>query len=137
MSLALTNLTYKDVQPVLKKLVDKLFERVPAGVGSQGFVKLDKEKFKKIIENGAKWAVENGYGWEEDLEKMEEEGCIEGADSSKISDKAISRGLEQIGTLGSGNHYLEIQRVLKENIIDKQIAKKWGLFEDQIVIMWH
>ncbi len=137
MSLALTNLTYKDVKPLLKKLVDRLFERVPAGVGSQGFVKLDREKFKKLVEGGAKWAVDNGYGNEEDLERMEEDGCIKEADSKKISDRAITRGMDQIGTLGSGNHYLEIQRVLNENIIDKRIAKKWGLFEDQIVVMWH
>ena len=137
MSLALTNLTYKDVKPLLKKLVDRLFERVPAGVGSQGFVKLDKEKFKRVVEGGAEWAVKNGYGNEDDLEKMEENGCIKEADSNKVSDKALTRGVEQIGTLGSGNHYLEIQRVLNENIIDKRTAKKWGLFEDQIVVMWH
>ena len=69
MSLALTNLTYKDVQPLLKNLVNRLFERVPAGVGSSGFVKLNAEEFKKVVEGGAKWAVENGYGWKEDLER--------------------------------------------------------------------
>jgi len=137
MRLVTTNLTYKDVQPVIKKLTDRLFERVPAGVGSQGFVKLSPKEFKEVIEQGSKWCVEKGYGWEEDLERTEEEGCIEGADPKKISDKAIQRGLKQIGTLGSGNHYLEIQRVLEHNIIDKQIAKKWGLFPDQIVIMFH
>lgn len=137
MRLITTNLTYKEVQPVIKKLTDRLFERVPAGVGSQGFVKLNPKEFKEIVEQGAKWCVEKGYGWEEDLKKTEEEGCITDADSKKISDKAIQRGLKQIGTLGSGNHYLEIQRVLEHNIIDKNIAKKWGIFPDQIVVMLH
>jgi len=137
MRLLTTSLTYKDIAPVLRKLVDRLFERVPAGVGSTGFVKLTPAKFKEAIELGGRWAVENGYGWEEDLDVTEESGCMKGGDSSKISDKAISRGLNQIGTLGSGNHYLEIQRVTKENIHDEEIAKAWGIFPDQIVIMFH
>jgi tRNA-splicing ligase RtcB (3'-phosphate/5'-hydroxy nucleic acid ligase) len=137
MRLVLTNLTYKDVKPKLKQLVDRLFERVPAGVGSTGFVKLTPEKFKEVITSGSKWCIENGYGWKEDLERTEENGCMKGADASKVSEKAISRGLKQIGTLGSGNHYLEIQRVLPENIYDQEIAKKWGIFPDQIVIMFH
>ncbi len=137
MRLVLTNLTYKDVKPKLKELVDRLFHKVPAGVGSKGFVKLKPNEFREVIELGAKWCVSNGYGWEEDLERTEEFGCMEGADNKKVSDKAVSRGLEQIGTLGSGNHYLEIQRVLEENIFDKEIAKKWGIFPDQIVVMFH
>src|SRR3989344_3325363 len=137
MRLVLTSLTYKDVQPYLKKLVDRLFERVPAGVGSSGFVKLTPQKFKEAIELGAKWAIEQGYGWDEDLERTEESGLMKEADNSKVSEKAISRGLNQIGTLGSGNHYLEIQRVLPEHIHDEKIAKAWGIFPDQIVIMFH
>ena len=137
MRLVTTNLTYKDIQPVLKPLVDRLFEQVPAGVGSTGFVKLRPAEFKKVIEQGGEWCIEQGYGWEEDLIRTEESGRMKDADSSKVSEKAISRGLKQIGTLGSGNHYLEIQRVLEENIHDKAIAKKWGIFPDQIVIMFH
>ncbi|MBI2671818.1 RtcB family protein [Candidatus Woesearchaeota archaeon] len=137
MRLVTTNLTYKDVKPKLKQLVDNLFERVPAGVGSSGFVKLNKQQFKEVIEDGSEWCVKNGYGWDEDLSVTEEEGKMKGADSSKVSSKAIERGLNQIGTLGSGNHYLEIQRVKQENIFDKEIAKKFGLFDDQIVIMFH
>ncbi len=137
MRLVLTSLTYKDVQPKLKELVNLLYERVPAGVGSTGFVKISKEQFKQVVEQGAGWCIEKGYGWKEDMEATEEEGCMKGADVSKISDKAITRGFNQIGTLGSGNHYLEIQRVLPENILDKKIAKQWGIFEDQIVIMFH
>lgn len=137
MRLLTTNLTYKDVKPKLKELVDTLFKRVPAGVGSSGFVKLNKQQFKDAIETGAKWAIKDNYGWEEDLEVTESEGCMKGADSEKVSNKAIERGINQIGTLGSGNHYLEIQRVLDVNIFDKAIAKKLGLFNDQIVIMFH
>ncbi len=137
MHLAVTNLTYKDVKPHLRELVNKLFEKVPAGVGSSGFVKLNKQQFREAVEQGGKWCVEQGYGIEEDLKHTEENGCMEDADSSKCSSKAIERGLSQIGTLGSGNHYLEIQRVLPENIIDNDAAKKMGIFEDQIVIMHH
>jgi tRNA-splicing ligase RtcB len=137
MRLVLTNLTLKDVQPHLPQLVNRLFERVPAGVGSSGFVKLDKNTFRKVVEEGGEWCVNNGYGWSDDLEVTELRGRAEGADEKKVSNKAVERGKDQIGTLGSGNHYLEIQHVRPENIIDKALAKKWGLFEDQIVIMFH
>ncbi|MBI5223965.1 RtcB family protein [Candidatus Micrarchaeota archaeon] len=137
MRLLTTNLTYKDIEPKLKQVVNRLFERVPAGVGSTGFVKLDKNTFRTVVEEGADWCVNNGYGWSDDLEVTEFKGCFEGADSKKISQKAVDRGKDQIGTLGSGNHYLEIQHVKEENIIDKKLAKKWGIFPDQIVIMFH
>ena len=137
MRLVLTNLTFKDVQPHLKTLVDKLFDRVPSGVGSTGFVKLTKDEFRKIVVDGTEWCVKNGYGWEQDLERTELNGRADWADVSKISSRAIERGFNQIGTLGSGNHYLEIQHVKPENIFDEKLAKKWGLFPDQIVIMFH
>jgi tRNA-splicing ligase RtcB (3'-phosphate/5'-hydroxy nucleic acid ligase) len=137
MRLVLTNLTYKDIQPKIKPLVDNLFERVPAGVGSKGFVKLTASEFKEVIDSGGKWCVEKGYGWKDDLEKTEETGCMQEADSNKVSDRAISRGLNQIGTLGSGNHYLELQVVKEENIFDKEAAKKIGLFPEQVVVMFH
>ena len=89
------------------------------------------------MEEGVKWCVDNGYGWQEDLERIESNGKIEWADSSKISDKARQRGINQLGTLGSGNHYLEIQHVKPENIVDKELAKKFGIFPDQIVVMFH
>ncbi len=137
MRLILTNLTVRDVEPHLKQLVNRLFERVPAGVGSKGFVKLDSATFRKVIEEGGEWCVREGYGWSDDLEVTEMRGRAEGADQRKVSAKAVDRGKDQIGTLGSGNHYLEIQHVKPENIIDKALAKKWGLFEDQVVIMFH
>jgi tRNA-splicing ligase RtcB len=138
MRLVVTNLTYKDVKPHIKKLVDKLYQRVPAGVGSTGFVKLSRNDFRQIAEQGARWCIDNGYGWEEDLELIEENGCIKGADSAKISEKAIDRGFNQIGTLGSGNHYLEIQVARKENIFDRDLAKILGITHpDQVVVMFH
>jgi tRNA-splicing ligase RtcB len=137
MRLIRTDLTIKDVSPHLKELVDKLFGKVPAGVGSKGFVKLDAGTFRKVIEDGAPWCVENGYGWKDDLDATELGGRDDGADEKTVSDKAVERGKGQIGTLGSGNHYLEIQHVREENIFDKALAKKWGLFPDQIVIMFH
>ena len=87
---------------------------------------------------GARWCIDRGYGWEEDLELTEESGCIEGADSSKISEKAIDRGFHQIGTLGSGNHYLEIQVAKPENIFDRELADAFGItIPNQILIMFH
>ncbi len=136
MRLVTTNLTLKDVKPQLKKLVDLLFDRVPSGVGGKGFVKVDRNAFKKVMEEGAKWCIDNGYGWEEDIENMEDNGCIQWADARKVSDKAISRGINQIGTLGSGNHYLEIQHAGK--IFNKKTAKELGIVsEDQICVMVH
>ncbi len=137
MRLIRTDLTFKDVQPKLHQLVNRLFEKVPSGVGSKGFVKMDANTFRKMTEEGAAWCVDKGYGWADDLEATELGGCDKDADATKVSDKAVDRGKGQIGTLGSGNHYLEIQHVKPDNIIDKKLAKKWGIFEDQIVIMFH
>jgi tRNA-splicing ligase RtcB len=138
MRLVLTNLTHDDVKPHLKELVDKLYDRVPAGVGSTGFIRISKNEFRQVVEQGARWCVHHGYGWEEDLELTEESGCIEEADFSKISDKAIDRGFKQIGTLGSGNHYLEIQVARRENILDEELARHFGItIPDQVVVMFH
>src|SRR3990172_622504 len=138
MRLCLTNLSYEEVRPPLRELVDRLYERVPAGVGATGFVRLTRDEFRSVVEQGASWCVNNGYGWEEDLERTEEGGCIAGADAGKISEKAIDRGHKQIGTLGSGNHYLEIQVARPENIIDAALAKAFGIvMPDQVVLMFH
>ncbi len=138
MRLVTTSLSYEDVKPKLKELVELLFKTVPAGVGSRGFVKVERKEFRHVIEQGSKWAVEKGYGWEEDLERTENNGRFEWADSSKISEKAISRGITQLGTLGSGNHYLEIQIAPKENVFNKHIAEQLGIIDDnQVVVMFH
>src|ERR1700746_767685 len=109
MRLVITNLTLDDVQPRLKEIVDLLFQRVPAGVGGHGFLKLSRQVFCNVVEQGARWVIEPDFGWKEDLEFTEENGCISGADASKISERAIERGHNQVGTLGSGNHSLEVQ----------------------------
>lgn len=138
MRLVTTNLSWKEVKPKLKELINLLFKTVPAGVGSKGFVRLDDNKLKKIMTEGVRWCVDNDLGWEDDLERIEENGCIPGADPSKVSEKAIKRGIHQLGTLGSGNHYLEVQLAKSENIYDEKIAKKLGIVGgDQVVIMVH
>jgi tRNA-splicing ligase RtcB (3'-phosphate/5'-hydroxy nucleic acid ligase) len=138
MRLALTNLTYDEVRPHLRDLVDKLYERVPAGVGCTGFVKVNRDEFRHIVEMGAPWCIRNGCGWEEDLERTEERGVMAGADASKVSQKAVDRGLNQIGTLGSGNHYLEIQVAKPSNIFDEKLARAYGItIPNQVAVMFH
>jgi tRNA-splicing ligase RtcB (3'-phosphate/5'-hydroxy nucleic acid ligase) len=138
MRLVTTNLALGEVQPHLRQIVDRLFERVPAGVGSQGFLKITKNQFREVVEQGARWCVRNGYGWEEDLGLTEENGCISGADASKISQRAVDRGYNQIGTLGSGNHYLEVQVVRPEDVRDETVAKKLGItIPNQVALMFH
>ncbi len=138
MRLVTTNLTFKEVQPKLKELVDSLFKTVPSGVGSKGFVNATKQQFRDIISDGSKWCVENGYGWKDDTERTEGHGKIEWADPEKVSSKALERGIAQLGTLGSGNHYLEIQVARAENIFDEAMAKKFGIVTpEQVVVMVH
>src|SRR5438477_5470455 len=138
MRLVITNLSIDDVQPRLKEIVDLLFQRVPAGVGSHGFLKISRDEFRDVVEQGARWCVEHDYGWKEDLEVTEETGCISGADAAKISERALDRGYNQIGTLGSGNHYLEIQVARKEDIFDQELAQALGItIPDQVVVMFH
>jgi tRNA-splicing ligase RtcB len=138
MRLLITNLTLDDVQPHLRQIVDQLYERVPAGVGSHGFLKLSHQDFRDLVERGAHWCVERGYGWADDLKVTEENGCIAGADASKISERAIDRGYNQVGTLGSGNHYLEVQVARSEDVRDKQLAEKFGItIPNQVVVMFH
>lgn len=131
-----TKLDEKDMAPKVKEVINKMFENVPSGVGSKGKVRVDYNVLKRVLDMGAKWAVEEGYGWEEDLGHLEENGCYSIADSDKVSHKAIERGKSQLGSLGGGNHFLEIQRV--EKIFEPDIAKKWGVtHEKQIVVMIH
>jgi len=138
MRLAITNLVLDDVKPYLRKLVDRLYEQVPAGVGSGGSLKTTRAEFRKVIAQGARWCVDRGFGWPEDLEMTESGGAMEGADPSMVSEKAIDRGIDQIGTLGSGNHYLEIQAALAENILDAERARLLGISRPgQIVVMFH
>jgi len=138
MRLVRTGLTHDEVKPHLRTLIDRLFARVPAGVGSTGFIKLSQSEFRHAVEAGARWAVKNGHGWEEDLELTEDRGCIAGADATKVSSKAVERGFKQIGTLGSGNHYLEIQVAKPENVLDADLARAFGFtLPNQVAVMFH
>ncbi|AJF60338.1 MAG: hypothetical protein QT03_C0001G0851 [archaeon GW2011_AR10] len=138
MRLVLTDLTAKEVQPKIKELVNTLFEKVPVGVGRKGSVKLDRKNFDELMVEGVNWCIENGYGWEEDAKKIEEHGAIKGANPGKVSEKARQRGISQLGTLGSGNHYLEVQLAHAENIFDAKAAKALGIHSpEQVVVMVH
>jgi len=130
-----TGLHKTDVQDKVKNIIYRLFKYIPTGVGSKGKLKVSDEELKQVMKKGARWAVENGFGEKNDLEKIEEYGEMEGADPSIISAKAIKRGRPQLGTLGSGNHFVELQYI--EEIFDDTLAGRLGLFEGQIAITIH
>jgi tRNA-splicing ligase RtcB len=132
-----TNLDEKDVRPKLRTLIDTIFQEVPTGVGKQGKIHLrDFRGVDKVLTNGAAWAVEEGYGWEEDLEHQEANGKLDIANADDVPDSAKSRGLKQSGTLGSGNHFLEIQLV--DEIYDQEAATAMGITrKNQVMVMIH
>jgi len=130
-----TDLHIKDVKDKVGILVDALFSAIPSGVGSKGGIHLDYSEAAKVMTKGAKWAVDRGYGWKEDLEFTEENGSMQGANPDKVSKKATDRGLKQLGTLGAGNHFLEVQVV--EEIFEPETAEVFGIEKDQIVVMIH
>jgi len=143
MNLIRTNLTLEEVKPKIKELIDLLFKMVPAGVGATSYQepkeisKMSEGKFREVVEEGVNWAVENGYAWKEDIERIQEYGKVANADFSKVSKTAYARGRSQLGTLGSGNHYLEIQLI--DKVFDEKIAKDWELdsVDNQICVMIH
>jgi tRNA-splicing ligase RtcB (3'-phosphate/5'-hydroxy nucleic acid ligase) len=138
MRLVRTSLMFDDVRDRIGDLVDALYKRVPAGVGARGLMKLNDADFRAVAEHGARWCVEHGYGRPEDLEHTEERGAIAGADAERVSPRAMERGRQQVGTLGSGNHYLEIQVLKPENVFDAPAAAAMGLnIPNQVVIMFH
>lgn len=130
-----SRLTRKDVQPQIKELVTSLFQHVPTGVGAKGELRVSVDEEKKVIRKGAKWAVKNGYGTEEDLEYIEERGRIDGANAEFVSQRAFERGRSQLGTLGSGNHFLEVGYVAE--IYDGEAASVLGLELDQVTVIIH
>lgn len=130
-----TNLELADIKTSINKLVDVLYQKIPSGVGSKGEIRISREEEKKLLINGAGWAVQKGMGVQEDLECCEERGAIEGALPDCVSDRAYERGKPQAGTLGSGNHFIEVQVV--EDIFDKEAAQDLGLFIGQIAVMIH
>jgi len=130
-----SNLTKEEVEPKLRELVDLLYTHIPSGVGSTGKIKLSPEDAKRVVRKGAIWAVEQGYGEPDDLQRIESHGCLDGADPEVISKKAYERGKDQLGTLGSGNHFLEVQYV--DEVYEPEIAQAMGLFKNQVTVMIH
>lgn len=130
-----TGLFEKDLHPRLKDLVYALYNDIPAGVGSKGDIKVNDKEQEKILLKGARWALEHGYATETDIEHTEESGAMEGADPSAVSDRAYERGRSQSGTLGSGNHFIEVQAI--DEIYDREAAQVFGLQKDQVVVMIH
>ena len=130
-----TNLKEGDLRPKLKELVVDLFNSIPSGVGSKGAIKLSQSQLDEVLVKGVQWAVDNGYGNKHDAEVCEENGQIPNADPNKVSDKARKRGAPQLGSLGSGNHFLEIQKV--SEIHDEEAAKRMGIEEGQVTVLTH
>ena len=131
-----SGLERKEVSGHIRKLVETLFRNIPAGVGSKRKdLRLSKAELKKVLVKGVGWAVKQGFGLEEDPEYVEEGGCIQGADPDLISDRALERGKAQLGTLGSGNHFVEVGYV--DEVYDEHAAKHLGLFLDQVTIIVH
>lgn len=130
-----TSLSLEVVKPKIKELVNVFFNNIPSGLGSKGKIRLKPGEIDDVLNNGAQWAVENGYGWESDLEHLEENGRMEEADADKVSDKAKKRGIPQLGSLGSGNHFLEIQKV--DEIFDEEAARIFGLDDCEVTVMIH
>jgi tRNA-splicing ligase RtcB len=131
----LTGLNRQDVEPVKKALADELFRTVPAGVGSTGWIHLKHKEMDDMLRGGAAWAVEQGYGEPADLERIEEQGCMADADPRDVSSQAKKRQQNEMGTLGSGNHYLEVQHVTR--IYQPAIAAAYGLHEGDVVVSIH
>ncbi len=130
-----TNLKKKEIIGRQKEVVEALYRKIPSGLGRGSKFNMTKDELKKIMKGGAKYLVERGYGEKDDYLHTEEEGCLQEADPEKVSDRAVKRGIGQLGTLGSGNHFVEVQYV--DEIFDKKIAKAFDLSKNQVVIMVH
>ena len=131
-----TNLFLKDIKGVLSNLLNSIFKNIPSGLGSKGKLNISYSDLDKVLNNGVNWALEEGYALEEDIKHLEENGCLKSANASLVSQKAKQRALKQLGSLGSGNHFLEIAKV--DKIYNESTAKKLGIFErEQITVMVH
>ena len=131
-----SGLSRTDIQERIRELVEILFVNIPSGVGShRKDLKLNREEERRVLKKGARWAVEKGFGSAEDIEHIEEHGCIEGGDPDRVSEKAMERGRAQLGTLGSGNHFVEVGYVAE--VFDETIARTLGLWKDQATVIVH
>lgn len=129
-----SNLSYKDVQPKAEELIDRIFHLVPCGVGVGSKLRLSPQELDKAVTGGVQWAIDEGYGWDGDQRNMEEGGCMKEANPDKVSGKAKSRGASQLGTLGAGNHFLEIAKV--SEVYDQTAAKAFGITGPEQIIAW-
>jgi tRNA-splicing ligase RtcB len=131
-----TNLTESEIRPLLSRLLETLFNYIPSGLGSRGQIRVSQTELDKVLSDGVEWAIDKGYGWPEDAARSEEEGCMEAADPGKVSPTAKSRGAPQLGSLGSGNHFLEIEKV--DAIFDERTAKEFGIErQGQVLVFIH
>ena len=131
-----SGLSRTEIEGRIRELVEALFVNIPSGVGShRKDLRLKREEERQVLRKGARWAIERGYGDESDLEYIEEGGCLEGADPEEVSDRAMERGKDQLGTLGSGNHFVEVGYVAE--IFDERIAREMGLWKDQVTVFVH
>jgi len=130
-----TGLNRVDIKDRVRPLIEGLYSSIPTGVGAKGPLKLSQSEFDRMLVKGARWAVEHGYGTKDDLDHIEAGGRIEGADPDKVSERAYERGKGQLGTLGSGNHFAEVQYV--DRVFDDEAARALGLWEGQVVLMVH
>ncbi len=130
-----TGLSAKDVIPHIKGIMEEMLRNVPAGVGSTGDIKLSKKEMREVLVKGARWAVEQGYGFDEDIEHIESFGALPHADPERASHEAYERGADELGTVGSGNHFVELQVV--EEVYDEEKAQALGVREGQVLIMVH
>jgi len=131
-----TNLTVEEVKPKIERLVTELFVNIPSGLGSTGKIRVNEKELNQVLIKGSRWAVEKGYGEAADIIVTEESGCIKGANPDKVSSKAKKRGIPQLGTLGSGNHFLEVEVV--DKIFDSEAAKVMGIEDTgQVLISIH
>ncbi len=130
-----TKLSARDLRDRIRNLVAALFQNIPSGVGSKGTLRLSAHELRQVLKEGSAWAVKNGYGLTEDLDRTEDRGCMAGADPAVVSEKAMDRGRPQLGTLGSGNHFLEVGFV--DEIYDPEVARVFGLWKDQVTVLIH
>lgn len=133
--LATTAISRADIKLKVKDLVDSLYSNIPSGLGSKGTIRLTQKELSDVAKLGARWAIKQGMGDESDLERIEDGGIIAGGGSALISDRSFERGKDQLGTLGAGNHFIEIGFV--EKIFDEKIAKLWGIVIEQVTLMIH
>jgi len=130
-----SDLVVSDIRPRLQDIVNALFRKIPCGVGCRGKIKLTHSGLRQLLKEGSRWAVNKGYGQAIDVQRTEATGCLQAANPEVISSKAYQRGLEQVGTLGAGNHFVEVQFV--EKVYDEKTAEALGLFKDQVTVMVH